>query len=434
MYKGCVMEEIRKLNLKVLFVEDEDLAREKLGKFLKKRFEVVELCPNGLEGFFKFQESYNSNKKFDIILSDINMPKMDGLEMLEKIREIDGKVPCLLLTARTESENMMKAITLQVRDYILKPINLELITKKLNIICEEIQYKKMYEMQKTQMQSYLEIINQEAIVSRTDLEGRITFVNDAFCEISGFTKDELIGANHNIVRHPDVSKDFFKQLWETIKKGEVWAGTHKSLAKDGSTYFVSSKIVPIYDDRHENVIEYMSVKFLVTEEELEKRRNFKRFIEQVSEYKKQIGLLRKDKEEMQKRMNSVQSIYSAMEEKYRISEQKKKELLLQLEIYERKNLEYNKIEIMEKRDKTKQFEEMYKSLNTLKNRNLKLEKESKTLQIMYERKEEELKDFVEKSMQLHKRINDLKDLVTNLQKENEALRENKSSSLLSSFK
>eukprot|EP00767_Chilomastix_cuspidata_P000610 gnl/Chilomastix_cuspidata/11628.p1 GENE.gnl/Chilomastix_cuspidata/11628~~gnl/Chilomastix_cuspidata/11628.p1 ORF type:complete len:140 (-),score=14.09 gnl/Chilomastix_cuspidata/11628:408-827(-) len=129
-------------NLKVLYVEDEELAREKLGKFLKRRFTDVQLCANGLDGFFAFQDAFNKNEKFDLIISDINMPKMDGLEMLEKIKEIDNKVPTMLITARTETEQMLKAISLHIDSYILKPIDLNIINEKLDRICIDIFYQK----------------------------------------------------------------------------------------------------------------------------------------------------------------------------------------------------------------------------------------------------------------------------------------------------
>lgn len=421
------MQEIKKKDpIRVLYVEDEDLAREKLGKFLRRRFEEVELCSNGLEGYLKFQEYYNENKKFDLILSDINMPKMDGLEMLEQIREIDKLTPCMFITARNETENLIKAINLQTRDYILKPIDLEVITTKLDIIVSDINYKKMYETQKLEMNNYLEIINQEALVSKTDLKGKITFVNDGFCEVSGYTKEELLGKSHNIVRHPDVSKAFFQEMWETIKEGKIWNGTHKNLAKNGDVYFVNSKIFPIYDLNRENIIEYMSVRFLVTEEELEKRKNFKRFIEQLTESRKTVAKLKTEKENLDKRLIDTQKTFSVLEEKARASEEKRKALLKQLEAYESSNLQHNKMEIMEKKDKSKQFDDMYKSLNALKSRNLKLENDLKNMQEMYQSKSDEMSDFIKKEIENQKRINELRDLVSNLQKENGQLRVKKS--------
>lgn len=86
------------------------------------------------------------------------------------------------------------------------------------------------------------------IVSETDLKGIITYSNRKFCEIAGYDKSELKGKNHNIVRHPDMPKVAFKDLWETIQKGESWTGTVKNLRKDGRYYWVYSHIAPIFKE------------------------------------------------------------------------------------------------------------------------------------------------------------------------------------------
>ncbi|RXK12516.1 hypothetical protein CP965_07995 [Halarcobacter mediterraneus] len=409
-------------NLKVLYVEDEELAREKLGKFLKRRFTDVQLCANGLDGFFAFQDAFNKNEKFDLIISDINMPKMDGLEMLEKIKEIDSKVPTMLITARTETEQMLKAISLHIDSYILKPIDLNIINGKLDRICTDIFYQKNYEVQKKELQTYLDILNQEAIVSKTDLSGKITYVNDGFCEITGFTEDELIGKSHKVIRHPEVSKDFFKNLWETIQSGKVWSGTFKNLAKDGSTFFVNTKIIPIFDSSNKKIEQYIAIRFLVTEEELKKRENFKRFLEQITEYKKKIGTLSKEKEELFQRLQESSNTIKSLDSRAQQIEMKRKQLLSQLEAYERNNLEFDKLNLMTRQDKTKQFEQMYEALNALKSVNRKHEKHIKDMEVMLAEKTEELDSFIKKDLENKKRINDLRDLVTNFQEEIEELK------------
>ena len=76
------------------------------------------------------------------------------------------------------------------------------------------------------------------IVSENDEKGRITFANDYFCEVSGYTKEELIGQPHSIVRHPDMPKVVFKLLWQTIKQGKNINAVVKNLAKDGRYYWI----------------------------------------------------------------------------------------------------------------------------------------------------------------------------------------------------
>lgn len=82
------------------------------------------------------------------------------------------------------------------------------------------------------------------LVSETNEKGNIIFANDDFCEIAGFTVDELIGKPHNIVRHKDMPKAAFKDLWETVKRGEVWTGYVKNATKNGDFYWVFATVFP----------------------------------------------------------------------------------------------------------------------------------------------------------------------------------------------
>ncbi len=96
------------------------------------------------------------------------------------------------------------------------------------------------------------------IVSRTDLKGSITYANDTFIEISGFTREELIGKNHNLVRHPDMLPGAFAWLWETIKEGRPWRGIVKNRCKNGDYYWVDALVVPVL--KNNETIGYMSVR------------------------------------------------------------------------------------------------------------------------------------------------------------------------------
>lgn len=95
------------------------------------------------------------------------------------------------------------------------------------------------------------------LVSKTDTKGIITYANPVFIEISGYTEEELIGANHNIVRHPDMPRTVFKVLWNTISQGEEIFAFVKNMAKDGSFYWVFAHITPTFDSSG-NLIGYQS--------------------------------------------------------------------------------------------------------------------------------------------------------------------------------
>ncbi len=92
------------------------------------------------------------------------------------------------------------------------------------------------------------LFSEGVIVSSTDLKGIIRYANRKFCEISGYTKQELEGKNHNIVRHPDMPKIAFQELWETIQAGKEWTGIVKNLRKDGLYYWVYSHIAPVKEE------------------------------------------------------------------------------------------------------------------------------------------------------------------------------------------
>lgn len=104
------------------------------------------------------------------------------------------------------------------------------------------------------------------IVSSTDTKGIITYANRKFCEIAGYDKSELKGQNHNIVRHPDMPKAAFKEIWETIESGKEWTGIVKNLRKDGRYYWVYSYIAPINKDGQ--VIGYTAARRPASESEI----------------------------------------------------------------------------------------------------------------------------------------------------------------------
>lgn len=91
------------------------------------------------------------------------------------------------------------------------------------------------------------VANSVMIVSRTDTKGFITHVNPDFVEASGYTEEEIIGQPHYLLRHPDMPKSAFKDLWETLQSGNIWTGIVKNLRKDGGYYWINAVVKPIYD-------------------------------------------------------------------------------------------------------------------------------------------------------------------------------------------
>ena len=98
------------------------------------------------------------------------------------------------------------------------------------------------------------------IVSKTDLKGRITYANKIFIEFSGYTESELLSQQHNIVRHPDMPRSVFNLLWQTIKSGDEFFGYVKNMSKDGSYYWVFANVTPSYKAGADKILGYFSVR------------------------------------------------------------------------------------------------------------------------------------------------------------------------------
>ena len=112
----------------------------------------------------------------------------------------------------------------------------------------------------------IELKSNASIISKTDLKGSITYINSEFLHISGFSEDELIGKNHNIIRHPDMPPEAFKDLWATVKSGNPWRGMVKNRCKNGDYYWVEANVAPIMQGS--TIVGYMSVRSKPTKEQI----------------------------------------------------------------------------------------------------------------------------------------------------------------------
>ena len=121
------------------------------------------------------------------------------------------------------------------------------------------------------LNSYKFAIDHASIVSKTDINGIITYVNDRFCHISGYGKEELIGQTHHLIHHPDTPDGLFQKMWQTINDGRIWHGQVKNRSKTEEAYIVDIYIVPIFDHHHE-IVEFIAISHDITELEKSKEK------------------------------------------------------------------------------------------------------------------------------------------------------------------
>jgi PAS domain S-box-containing protein len=171
------------------------------------------------------------------------------------------------------------------------------------------------ERMKNELETRTSIIDKTTIVTEADLYGNITYVNDKFCLVTGFTPEEVIGKPHKILRHPGNPKELFKELWTTIKAGKTFQGTYPNLTKDGSTYWVEATIAPVFDEKG-NIIKYIGVRYDITER-VQQEEKTKQLLLQTQQNAEEIRAqeeeLRQNMEELAATQEEVQRMNKDLE-------------------------------------------------------------------------------------------------------------------------
>lgn len=196
--------------------------------FLKKDLEyelglIEKIAPSS--GFFTHGEFFHSktkNQLLNITTTTLSLSETDILQSREELSE------------KTHTNSMLNSL--------IHLVNVS--DKNLN------QYKQL--------------LDNSSIVSKTDTQGYIIYANDEFCKVSGYSREELIGKKHNIVRDPENNSEIYRDMWNTITSKRTWKGTIKNRAKDGSAYYVKSVIMPILDE-YGHIIRYIASRTNVTE-------------------------------------------------------------------------------------------------------------------------------------------------------------------------
>ena len=248
----------------ILIVDDSFVIREQLKDLLQNRHYNIETAADGDEALV-----ITRNKRVDLILLDIELKSSNGLEFLQKnsTELINQKnIPVLIISGNIDSTTFRSALRVGAVDVLKKPYVTEEIVLKVDLWIDTKQKDDDIACSMQLLEQYKSTVDRSAIVSKTNDKGIITYVNEQFCKISGYTEDELIGQSHQLIRHSDMSSEMFKEMWHTIKElKKPWTGEVKNKKKTGEAYWVQSIINPIINLEGE-IVEYIGIRTDITEQ------------------------------------------------------------------------------------------------------------------------------------------------------------------------
>jgi len=213
-----------------------------LGKVLENEFKQFEsIAPTA--GFFTYGEFYSTTGDNALLNCTTTILVLsEGVKHSRKIKKIEES-----------NDNNLDNSTFNALTHFIKQTSIEL-EENLKLLNE-----------------YKDVVDKSSLVSKTDADGTIIYVNDNFCRVSKYTREEMIGQNHNIVRDPNVSKFIFKKMWNIILNGKTWKGVISNRAKDGSVYYVNATIMPIFDNEGK-IKEFIAIRQDVTKQIESKKR------------------------------------------------------------------------------------------------------------------------------------------------------------------
>ncbi len=226
--------------------------------FLTEHFGKVIFVNNYEDAITEYKEH-----QIDIIILELNSQYEKKFSYLKYVKEENLLNLMIILSDDEDFDFVSYTIQLGIDGYYKSKLEKTSFINKINNLENKYllseQYKDDIENLNL-LKQYQEITDKSSIISKTDTQGNITYVNDNFCKVSGYTKDELMGKNHNMVRPIDSPKELYKDMWNTIKKKkQQWNGILKNISKAGDLYYVKSTITPLFD-QNGKIIEYIALR------------------------------------------------------------------------------------------------------------------------------------------------------------------------------
>jgi PAS domain S-box-containing protein len=305
--------------LNILYVENDEEIKETFSPTLNKLFNKVFLCSDGLDALEQFIKLDNTTEKIDVILSEYTIPSLNGLELLFKIRDISKNVPFIFITKETNVDLLLNSLRFDVTDYFFKPINEYEILKKIEEACIARQEEDEILNYQNEIEEYFELINKVAIVYSFDTNRAMLYVNNLFKELIKYDEEEILGQDYRSFFHNEMPKAIIEEQGQILQSGNKWQGKIKYLTSIDSIFYTNCTIIPVFDE-NKKIRKYVSVNFLTTKEENDKREFKKRVLVDIQETKRIYSMAQRKIDEL---TNILTSINDYEEVKENLEEEQK---------------------------------------------------------------------------------------------------------------
>ncbi|QIR78266.1 PAS domain-containing protein [Sulfurospirillum diekertiae] len=205
--------------------------------------------------------------KIDLIFGTLSCQGVSYLKVLQEIKQINPKMEVILFLKVADVDYLYDALALKCSRYLYMKEEEEHLFKHFKDGLDVISHKDIF-LKDTQ---YFNVLIESSVVSQSDIKGNVTYINDNFTKVTGYTKEEILGKNHRILRHPANGPEIFKDMWGTITQGKVWRERVLNKNKDGSDFWADTIIIPFKDEKSGEIIQYIAIRRDITQM-LEERR------------------------------------------------------------------------------------------------------------------------------------------------------------------
>jgi PAS domain S-box-containing protein len=284
--------------LTVMYVEDDDNIRNSLSGILTKIFKEVIICNDGAVGIEQFTSYAVERKlKIDVIISDINMPNINGIEMVKSIRALDSEIPIIFTTAHGEASYLMDAIKLKIAYYALKPIDTAELLRQISKFCMIERDKQLLVKKEREISQYMNIMNNVSSIFKIDTTGQIIESNDMLSEVSGYLNSELLNIKIDNILHDDSITTNYNDLLKILDNNNEYKGKIKFKSKSNDIFYLNLTIIPSYNKSTSLINGYICIGFDQTDDELAKQQTMQKVRQNImSQRTKETTLIKKVKE------------------------------------------------------------------------------------------------------------------------------------------